>query len=210
MNNLPINTLYYLIETLGILAFALSGFMLAKKKDFDIVGIYSVAWITAFGGGTLRDVILDIQPVYWIDHAEYPLLLLLLIIPLNLFKSLSIKPIWLFVPDAIGMSLFAITTAQTAYDAGHPTIIVAILATIVATFGGVIRDSICQEIPIIFQKDSTLYASLAFGGACLFVALQHYAPWTTGTNMLVAAIVTFIFRVLAEIFQVKWSRKASR
>ena len=97
--------LLYWIETLGILAFALSGVILARQKDFDIVGVYIIAWVTAFGGGTIRDVVLDIQPVYWIAHAEYPLMLLGLIIVISLLKKIQIKSSWLLVPDAMGMAL---------------------------------------------------------------------------------------------------------
>ena len=87
MSYLFTEQLFYGIETLGILAFALSGVILARQKDFDIVGVYIIAWVTAFGGGTIRDVILDIQPVYWIAHAEYPLMLLGLIIAISLIKK---------------------------------------------------------------------------------------------------------------------------
>ena len=111
-NHLFAEQLLYWIETLGILAFALSGVILARQKDFDIVGVYIIAWVTAFGGGTIRDVVLDIQPVYWIAHAEYPLMLLGLIIVISLLKKIQIKSSWLLVPDAMGMALFAISTAQ--------------------------------------------------------------------------------------------------
>ena len=92
--------LLYWIETLGILAFALSGVILARQKDFDIVGVYIIAWVTAFGGGTIRDVVLDIQPVYWIAHAEYPLMLLGLIIVISLLKKfkLSHRGCWCPMP----------------------------------------------------------------------------------------------------------------
>ena len=121
-----IHHVFYWIESLGIISFALSGILLAKKKDFDIVGVYIIAWVTAFGGGTLRDVILDNQPVYWIEHAEYPLILLFIVIGISLFKSIKIKASWLFIPDAMGMSIFAVTTAQAAYHSGHPMIIIGL------------------------------------------------------------------------------------
>lgn len=196
--------LLYWIETLGILAFALSGVILARQKDFDIVGVYIIAWVTAFGGGTIRDVVLDIQPVYWIAHAEYPLMLLGLIIVISLLKKIQIKSSWLLVPDAMGMALFAISTAQTAHQLGHPPIIVAILATIVASFGGVIRDSLCQDIPMIFQKGSTLYASLAFLGAYLYVGLVQAAIFSPVVTMAVSVSVIFIVRLLAIKFHWRW------
>jgi len=205
VNTLIFQHIFYAIETLGILSFALSGVLLAKRKNFDIVGVYIIAWITAFGGGTIRDVILDIQPVYWISHAEYPIMLLVLIIAMSLIKKIKLRESWLFVPDAMGVALFSITAAQTAHQAGHPLIIVAILATIVATFGGVIRDSLCQEIPTIFKKETTMYASVAFFGACLYVGLHEFAPWDSSISMIIAAIITFLSRVIANKYQLRWN-----
>ena len=198
-----IHHVFYWIESLGIISFALSGILLAKKKDFDIVGVYIIAWVTAFGGGTLRDVILDNQPVYWIEHAEYPLILLFIVIGISLFKSIKIKASWLFIPDAMGMSIFAVTTAKTAYHSGHPMIIIGLLSTIVATFGGVIRDSLCQEIPTVFKKQSTLYASLAFSGGCLFAIMQKLNIWNDSLNMIIVAILIFIARVVSNYFGIK-------
>ena len=142
----------YIIESLGILTFAISGMLLAKKKDMDIVGIYMIGWITAFGGGIIRDVMLDIQPLYWMAHPEYPFILLILAIIMAMLRTVRIKEKWLVIPDAMGMALFATATAQIAVDHGVSIIAVGILSTIVATFGGVIRDSLCQEIPLIFVK----------------------------------------------------------
>ena len=156
MLEISFSQLFYFIETVGVMAFALSGYIKARQHNFDFVGAYILALITAFGGGTIRDLVLDNQPVYWIAHSEYPLFLFFLIAGLSLIKRNLLKPNWLFVPDALGMSFFAITAAQSAYQAGYSFIIVGILATIVASFGGVIRDSLCQETPIIFKKSSNL------------------------------------------------------
>lgn len=203
MNTLPISSLFYVFETIGIIAFALSGLVLARQKGFDSVGIYIIALFTAFGGGTLRDVILDIQPVYWISHSEYPLVLLFLVISLSLFKHPNIHSRWLFIPDTIGMALFSITAAQTAHNAGLPLIIIAILSTVVAAFGGVLRDILCQEVPMIFKKNSTLYATIAFAGACLYVFLIEYIFWEPSYCMFIAATATFIMRFLAHYFNIK-------
>lgn len=196
--------LFYGIETLGILSFALSGVILAKQKDFDIVGVYIIAWVTAFGGGTIRDVILDIQPVYWISHSEYPLMLLGLVVLISLFNRIKIKESWLIIPDALGMALFAISTAKMAIELQHPPIIVAILATMVASFGGVIRDSLCQETPMIFKKGSTMYASLAFWGALLFVLLIDLAMFTPFLAYFIAVITVFVMRLLAIKYDWRW------
>ena len=196
---------FYIIESIGIISFALSGVILAKKKDFDIVGVYIIAWVTAFGGGTIRDVILDIQPVYWINHSEYPLIILVIVILLSLLKKMEVKSTWLIIPDTLGLSVFAITTAQMAQKSGYPTIIVAILATIVATFGGVLRDTLCKEIPMIFTKNQTLYASLAFLGACLYVGLTNLNYFTSSTVVMVSVSAIFIIRLIA--YKLNWRVK---
>ena len=189
---MDIKTMVYIIESLGILTFAISGMLLAKKKDMDIVGIYMIGWITAFGGGIIRDVMLDIQPLYWMAHPEYPFLLLILAIIMAMLRTVRIKEKWLVIPDAMGMALFATATAQIAVDHGVSIIAVGILSTIVATFGGVIRDSLCQEIPLIFRKNSTLYASIAFISGCLYA-------WITGLGIMNANLVLIITSTLAFI-----------
>ncbi len=191
---------FYIIESIGIISFALSGVILAKKKDFDIVGVYIIAWVTAFGGGTIRDVILDIQPVYWINHSEYPLIIFVIVVLLSLVKKIKVKSSWLIIPDTLGLSVFAITTAQMAQKSGYPTIIVAILATIVATFGGVLRDTLCKEIPMIFTKNQTLYASLAFLGACFYVGLTNLNYFTSSTVVISSVSAIFISRLIAYKF----------
>ena len=110
--------------------------------------------------------------MYWIAHAEYPLMLLGLIIAISLIKKIQIRSSWLLVPDAMGLALFAISTAQMAYQMGHPSIIVAILATVVATFGGVLRDGLCQEIPMLFKKGRLCTLLLFLGHICILVYRQ--------------------------------------
>lgn len=190
--------LFYIIETIGIYAFALSGMILAKKKQFDLVGCYIIACITAFGGGTIRDVILDIQPVYWITHWEYPSALLITVFILSLFKHVIIKDSWLFIPDAMGLSFITVTSAQLAHNTGLPIIVIGILTTIVACFGGVLRDVLCQEVPIIFKKNTPIYASLAFLGAIAYVLLIDYANLPVSFTMISCSLSVFLLRVIVK------------
>jgi uncharacterized membrane protein YeiH len=194
---MDIKTMVYIIESLGILTFAISGMLLAKKKDMDIVGIYMIGWITAFGGGIIRDVMLDIQPLYWMAHPEYPFILLILAIIMAMLRTVRIKEKWLVIPDAMGMALFATATAQIAVDHGVSIIAVGILSTIVATFGGVIRDSLCQEIPLIFRKNSTLYASIAFISGCLYAWVIGLGIMNANLCLIIISIMAFIVRFLS-------------
>ncbi|RAP33270.1 hypothetical protein DID75_02635 [Candidatus Marinamargulisbacteria bacterium SCGC AG-410-N11] len=202
MDYIIFKNIFYIIETIGIFSFALSGLILAKQKNFDLVGVYIVACVTAFGGGTIRDVILDIQPVYWISHSEYPTTLLITVFIICLFKKFSIKEKWLFLPDALGLSLFTVTTAQMAYEANLPIIVVAILSTIVASFGGVIRDVLCQQIPIIFQRNTPIYASLAFLGAIFYVLLTDFTPFPMDINMIICSFFIFSARLIVKRFHI--------
>ena len=203
MNGLSFEQFFYFIECLGILGFALSGAILAKQKKFDIVGVYIIACLTAFGGGTLRDIILDNHPVYWVSRSEFPFFLLIILIILSLKKPFPVHRHWLILPDAIGMAFFSITTAQSTHSDGYPIIIVAILSTLVATFGGIIRDTLCQEMPLIFRNDSSLYASIAFTSACLFVGLNDFLALSTAASMTIAAIFAICARLAAYKFNIR-------
>ncbi|MEK9727331.1 MAG: trimeric intracellular cation channel family protein [Candidatus Margulisiibacteriota bacterium] len=198
-------SMFYIIETLGIIAFAISGMILARKKSFDIVGIYIIGGVTALGGGTIRDVMLDIQPLYWIQHSEYPLILLAIAILMASLKKVTIQEKWLVIPDAIGMAIFSITTAQMAIQMNLPIIIVGILSTVVAAFGGVLRDSLCQEIPMIFRKESTLYASLAFANGVAFAILARFEGLSQNLSLVICVIFTFLFRLIAYKYNLKFS-----
>lgn len=192
------HVLMYVLQTVAILSFAISGMLLAEKRDFDPVGWYIIALVTAFGGGTLRDVILDIQPVYWIQHSEYPIIILVLTLILYLFSKVRVPNIVLIVTDAMGLSLFTITAAKTIVELGLAPIIVVLLSVITATFGGLIRDVLCNELPFIFQKQS-LYVSTSFFGAFLFLGLLKLNIEMSAA-MLSSIVFIFVLRLLAHRF----------
>ena len=160
------------IELSGVIAFALYGISRAHQKQMDLVGLFSVAFIVSFGGGTLRDLCLDRHPLFWIAHSHY----VILIFALALLGS--IRPHWvtrlekyLAIPDALGLGLFSIAGAATALDANVPIVIAALLAVFTGTFGGVLGDVVCNEIPSLFRS-SPMYASCAFAGAWLYLGLN--------------------------------------
>jgi uncharacterized membrane protein YeiH len=160
-----------LIEFLGIITFALSGIIEARRKGMDLVGVYTVALIAAFGGGTLRDLIIDRTPLFWVANQGYAILILVLSLGAFLFPGLSRVPdrAMLF-PDALGLGLFSIAGAGFALDAGTSPFIAALLGTATGVFGGVLRDVICNEIPFVFRS-RYLYATAAFAGCWLYMLL---------------------------------------
>jgi uncharacterized membrane protein YeiH len=142
-----------LIEFLGIVTFALSGIVEARRKRMDLVGVYTVALVTAFGGGTLRDLFIDRTPLFWVANQGYAILILAMALGAFLFPGLTRVPERaLLLPDALGLGLFSIAGAGYALDAGVAVFVAALLGVITGIFGGVMRDVICNEIPFIFRR----------------------------------------------------------
>ena len=186
------------IEAAAVLAFALSGLVAAARKRLDVVGVCVVSGLTAFGGGTLRDVLLDRRPFFWVEHAGWLWALLALGIGAMLFmRARHLSPTlramqW---PDAIGLGLFAATGTQIALDQGMPAFVAVLMGMITAVFGGVLRDIVCNEIPSAFS-DHRPYAVCAFFGGWVLVGSQALnLPNEVG--LLAGAGVTFGLRAWA-------------
>lgn len=160
------------VEALAVLAFALSGLVAAARKRMDAVGLCVVAGLTAFGGGTMRDVLLDRRPFFWVEHAAWLwALLALTVLAITFMRANHLSPTlraaqW---PDAAGMGLFAANGTLIALGAGLPAIVAVLMGTITAVFGGVLRDVVCNEIPAAFS-DHRPYALCAFAGGWAMVA----------------------------------------
>jgi uncharacterized membrane protein YeiH len=168
------NTLIRTIEFIGIIAFALTGIYEARKKGMDLVGVYAVAMITAFGGGSLRDIILNRHPLFWMEHYGFTILLLGLsivtILVIRNFFAINRFVKAVIVLDALGLGLFSASGASVAHQAGSHAYISALLGVATGVFGGVLRDIICNEIPYVFQR-TELYATCAFVGAWAYLAV---------------------------------------
>ncbi len=199
------NTLIKTIEIIGTFAFALSGIIEARKKGMDIVGVYAVAMITAFGGGTLRDFILNRHPLFWVEHFWYPIIFLFL----SLLAGVIVRQVAEHVKamtavqvlDALGLGLFSATGASLAHQAGYHPFIASLLGVTTGVFGGVMRDIICNEIPYVFQR-AELYATCAFIGAWSYLIVMQLS-----SNDVIAAAacisVTFVLRMLAIRYKIR-------
>ncbi len=164
-----------LVEVLATLAFALSGLLEAARKRLDAVGVVVVASLTAFGGGTLRDILLDRRPFFWVEHVNWLWALLLLCILAMTFlraRHFAITERAMQWPDAVGLGLFTAAGTQLALLEGMPDLVSVIMGMITAVFGGVLRDIVCNEIPTAF-RDHRPYALCAFAGGWVFVGMQH-------------------------------------
>ncbi len=168
-------TLQLGIELLATAAFALSGIMEAARKKMDAVGVCVVGFLCAFGGGTLRDLLIDQRPFFWVRHVEvlwgvFALCVLAMLFMRPRYFVLTEKAIqW---PDALGLGLFTAVGTGQALALGLPAIVAVMMGVITAVFGGVLRDMVCNEIPTAF-KDHRPYAVCAFSGAWAYVGLDH-------------------------------------
>lgn len=199
MNSLPSpSSLLAGLEAVATLAFALSGLLAAARKRLDAVGVVVVGGLAAFGGGTLRDVLLDRRPFFWVEHATWiwALLALSLLAMLVLRRRhLAITERAMQWPDAIGLGLFSAAGAQLALDQNLPAIVAVLMGVITAVCGGVLRDIVCNEIPTAFH-DHRPYAICAFAGGWVLVGAQHLGA-ADGLALALAAGTATGLRALA-------------
>lgn len=170
-------TLLHAIEVTATLAFALSGFIEATRKKMDIVGMFSVAFVAAFGGGTLRDVLLDRRPFFWVGASGWVWTILGLCLAGALLmrsRHVDLTERAIRVPDALGLGLFSVAGAGLALEMQMPTVVAALMGVITAVFGGVLRDVLCNEIPAVF-RDHRPYAVCSFAGAWCYIGLEAVA-----------------------------------
>lgn len=163
-----------IMEGLAIFAYAISGLIEARKRRLDAVGAFLVALATAFGGGTVRDVLLSRRPFYWVEHQDYVIVIFAMAITAPLFLRLTTRLFdqrALLVADAIGLGLFSISGTSIALDAQMPAFTAALMGVVTGVFGGVIRDVLCNEVPLIL-RDSRPYAVCAFLGCWIYLGLD--------------------------------------
>jgi uncharacterized membrane protein YeiH len=197
---LQANTIF---EGLGILAFALSGLLAAARKKLDLVGLAMTAGLTAFGGGTMRDVLLDRRPFFWVENVTWVYVIIGLCVLAMLFmrsRHLEITERAMQWPDAIGLGVFAAGGTAVALEARMPAIIAVLMGTFTAMLGGVLRDIIVNEIPKAFI-DHKPYTVIAFTGAWL-VVIGYYLGFGLLWSEVIAAALIIILRILALAF--KW------
>ncbi|MBE9182999.1 trimeric intracellular cation channel family protein [Oculatella sp. LEGE 06141] len=193
--------LTYVIEVSAVMSAALSGMMAARSKQMDLVGTYIVAFVNAFGGGTIRDVLLNRRPLFWVSNQEYPLLIFLLAVlflyapPLTQPNGYIAKPFFKVV-DALGLALFSISGTSYALSFQMPYFVASLIGVITGVFGGVLRDVLLAEIPMIFRTQTSLYATCAFAGCWVFLGAL-----VLGVQPSIAAfcgfVVIVVFRMLS-------------
>jgi uncharacterized membrane protein YeiH len=191
------------MEALAIFAYAFSGLIEARKRRLDSVGAFFVALVTAFGGGTVRDVLLSRRPFYWVIHQDYVLVVFAMAIFAPYFLRVTSRLFdqrALLVTDAIGLGLFSVSGTSIALDAQMPAFTATMMGVITGVFGGIIRDVLCNEIPLIL-RDSRPYAVCAFAGCWIYLGLSElevdtiYNVLISTAFILIARLVTFKFDI---------------
>jgi len=188
-------TIFDLLDFIGTAVFAISGALAAMKQKFDSFGVLIIATVTAIGGGSLRDVLIGDTPVFWMEHWEYLIIVFLATIIAILFrKRLSYLRKTMFLFDAIGLGIFTIIGFEIGLRIGLHPIICVLLGTLSASFGGVLRDVLSNQVPLIFHKE--VYASLSILGAITYyVLLQTSLP--ININYVITSSLVVVLRILA-------------
>ena len=192
--------MFYILDILGTVSFAISGVLIAMNKRMDVFGVLIIAFVTAIGGGTLRDVLIGETPVNWMQDMTYGYVILASTFLTILFKSkIDYLRTSLFLFDTIGIGLYTIVGVEKGINAGlHPIICVA-LGTISACFGGVIRDILCNEIPVIFRKE--VYATACILGGISYFLLK-LLPLENNLIFIIAGLVVILVRLIAVKFKI--------
>ena len=194
-------SLLNIIEIFGIAFFTVTGAIEAKRRGMDLVGVFVIAFITAFGGGTLRDVILNRYPLFWIAKPEYIAGTLILSIATSLvmkFRHIKLSDRAIIVPDAVGLGLYSAVGVAYTIQTGVSFPVAILMGGITATFGGVLRDIVCNEVPVIFKRGQ-LYATCAFASSIVYFLVR-----TASGDHISATAASVMTAAILRIFSVKY------
>lgn len=196
--------MFDLLDILGTMAFAISGALTAINKKMDPFGVFVIAFVTAVGGGTLRDVLIGYTPVGWMRNLDSVYVIIAgFVVTLIFRKKLDKLRVSLFLFDTIGLGVFTLIGLEKGIANGlHPVICIA-LGTMTACFGGVIRDILCNEIPVIFRKE--IYATICIIGGCVFFLLRKL---NVPGDVLYPVVSGVIIAIRLMAVNYKWSLPA--
>lgn len=185
----------FLIEVLGTISFAMSGSFAAMQKRFDPFGVLIIAFVTSVGGGTVRDLLLDV-PVFWMHDLLAVSLIFFTAIFTMIFKLIERKfQVTLFIFDSLGLGLFTIIGVQKGLNADLHPVIGVVLGTITGCFGGIIRDILLNRIPLIFRKE--IYATAAIVGGIVYILLRNFSGLSEEINQILTILLIVSIRTLA-------------
>lgn len=195
MDNLLLPILTYIAVT----ASAISGTLEARKYNMDIVGATTTAFVTAFGGGTVRDLLLGRTPVFWVT-APWLTVITFIVATISFYRLESISNRFLATADAVGLGLFSILGASYTLQLELSPIVAVVMGVVTGIFGGVLRDLFCNRIPSVFRQNTELYATCSFIGTWIFILL-HWLKVEPFFASAMAATVIFVLRIAAVRFK---------
>jgi uncharacterized membrane protein YeiH len=195
-------TLVRLLDLIGIGVFAVSGALAAGRKRLDLLGVFVLASVTAIGGGTIRDLLLDRQPIFWLADPTY-LAVIIGAVALTVAWVRWRKPplASLLIADALGLALFSVAGAQIAETAGLPAPSVVLLGTVTGVGGGVIRDVLSAEVPFVLRRGN-LYASTVIVGVGAYLGLK-----AAGMPQQLAALTGMALIAAVRLAAIRWELK---
>jgi len=191
----------YILDIIGTFAFAISGALVASKKDFDLFGVIIIAFVTAVGGGMLRDVLINAHPINWIGDLNYIWTILAAVVFTFLFKS-KIAPLskTLFLFDTIGIGVFTLLGLQKGLTYNLHPFVAIVMGMTSAVMGGVLRDVLTNEVPLIFKKE--IYASACLAGGIIYL-LGIEISLSSSISFIIGAVVVIVIRLLAVRFHLQ-------
>ena len=190
----------YLIGMRGVAVFAASGALAAGRKSFDWLGVVVISVVTAIGGGTIRDLLLNRHPIFWIADPGYLWVILGSTLLTLIYVRFRRPPLaFLLIADALGLAFFTIGGARVIEERHLPSIIVVVMATITGAAGGVLRDVLCGEIPLLFRPTTDLYAIPAIAGTTIYLTLDG-----AGLDRSIAAIVGMTTIAGLRLAAIRW------
>lgn len=163
----------YVLDLVGVAVFAISGALAAGRRRLDLVGVVVLGAVTAVGGGTVRDLLLDRHPIFWLADARYLVVIVVAALATVLYvRWVRVPRVTLDVADALGLALFSVAGTQIAERAGLPAMSCVLLGAVTGAAGGAIRDVLTAQVPVVLQHGS-LYATAAIAGTSLYVVLTR-------------------------------------
>jgi uncharacterized membrane protein YeiH len=182
--------LLYALDLIGVAVFSISGALAAGRKRLDLLGVIVLALVTAVGGGTIRDVLLARHPIFWLADSRYVVVIVVSALVTVAYVRWRPPPAaTLLYADAIGLAMFSVSGAQIAERAGLPPLAGIVLGTITGSAGGVVRDILSAEIPLVLRRGN-LYASAAISGTAIYFLLVYFGASrgvATWAGMIVVA-----------------------
>ena len=207
LSKIPLDQLMYGISLGAVAMMAAAGVLEAGRKRFDLFGMVVVALAAALGGGSLRDVLLD-RPVFWVADQTYLVAALIAAMLTFFLARIFALPARLFlIPDAAGLALFTISGTKAALVWGAPWLVASFMGVITGVMGGVLRDVLCNEEPLVFQ--GTLYATAAWAGALVFIGAMT-GGLDPGQAAMAGGALIFLLRVAAIRWEIALPRFTAR